>query len=59
MAAALPVAAAVLIVLTAVVTLLTGALSAAGPAAMLRREPGHPAEEAAILRARQRLRGRR
>jgi hypothetical protein len=57
--AALSIAAAVLVLLSSVVVLLTGTLQVAGPAAWLRRQTGHPAEEAAIARARQRLRGHR
>ena len=54
---ALSIAAAVLVLLTSAVVLLTGALQTAGPAWLTGREPRHPAEEAAIARARQRLRG--
>jgi hypothetical protein len=53
---ALSIAAAVAVLFISAVVLLSGAAQVAGPA-RLRREPGHPAEEAAVARARQFLRG--
>lgn len=53
---ALSIVAAVVVLLTSAVILFGGALQAAGPGRLVRREPRHPAEEAAIARARQRLR---
>lgn len=49
---ALSIAAAVLVLLTSAVVLLGGVVEAAGPGRLVRREPRHPAEEAAIARAR-------
>lgn len=54
---ALPVLAAVVVLLTLLLVLFNEALAAVGPAWRTGREPFHPAEEAAVARARQQLRG--